>query len=187
MSAYDPEENTGMLSGRSNPKPVMVGRAPQWFYAGVLILGAIALIVIGSESAGLIAPQTPVFAPAAPPAAITVDVNTGGSAGGAAAADEPDFREMFTKKEYMVPMRDGVKLYVATFTPKLKPQELPTPRPMLISRTPYSCAPYGEDQYPAGQSRSELKNYFNEGWIFVRCDVRGRYASEGNFVQVWPL
>ena len=46
-----------------------------------------------------------------------------------------------------------------------------------VSRsTPYSCAPYGEDQYPAGQSRSEMKNYFNEGWIFVRCDVRGRYA-----------
>ena len=94
MSAYDPEENTGMLSGRSNPKPVMVGRAPQWFYAGVLILGIIGLALMGGESAGLmITTEPPVFA------AITVDVNTGGGVGGAAAADdEPDFREMFTKK-----------------------------------------------------------------------------------------
>ena len=31
-----------------------------------------------------------------------------------------------------------------------------------------------------------MQHYFDEGWIFVRADVRGRYASEGLFVQMTP-
>ena len=37
---------------------------------------------------------------------------------GAATATETTVRELYTKREHMVPMRDGVKLFVAVFTPK---------------------------------------------------------------------
>ena len=46
----------------------------------------------------------------------------------------------YEKNEYMVPMRDGVKLYTAVYTPVDKGQEYP----FLLKRTPYSCNPYGE-------------------------------------------
>ena len=77
---------------------------------------------------------------------------------------------------------------VAVYTPKAQgfAAEPQAPMPMLMSRTPYSCAPYGEDQFPTGQSRGDMQHYFDEGWIFVRADVRGRYASEGLFVQMTP-
>ena len=175
-----------MLSGRRADKVVVSSSGPRWFYAGILLLGVVALLVLGGADVPGLAP---IAAPA--PAPLTVeftDVDYGGStASSGGAANEPDFRERFTKKEHMIPMRDGVKLFVAVYTPKLGADGLPPPpMPMLLSRTPYSCSPYGEDQYPTGRSRGEMQHYFEEGWIFVRCDVRGRYASEGLFVQMTP-
>ena len=186
------DERMGMISGRPST-PVMVGRAPRWFYAGVLVLGAAAILMLGLSGSGSggsftyggTAPPPP--APPAPVVApLTVEVNQ--APGATTPVDEPDFREMFTKREHMIPMRDGVRLYVAIYSPKAQgfAAELPAPMPMLMSRTPYSCAPYGEDQFPTGQSRGEMQHYFDEGWIFVRADVRGRYASEGLFVQMTP-
>ena len=50
--------------------------------------------------------------------------------------------DRFTKREHMIPMRDGVKLYVAVYTPKTQAlaAEPPAPMPMLMSRTP--CLPH---------------------------------------------
>jgi hypothetical protein len=53
-------------------------------------------------------------------------------------------RENYTKKEYMIPMRDGVQLFTAVYIPK----DTTTLPPIIMMRTPYSCAPYGEDGYP---------------------------------------
>ena len=86
-----------------------------------------------------------------------------------------------TKKEYMIPMRDGVKLFTAVYTPK----DHENPAPILMVRTPYSCAPYGEDKSP----RFVLPNfrrYYVSGYIIVYQDVRGRYMSEGEFENVRP-
>src|SRR5205823_4465193 len=52
----------------------------------------------------------------------------------------------------------------------------------LMQRTPYSVAPYGVDNYPSRLGPSEL--FSNEGFIFAYQDVRGRYLSEGAFVDV---
>src|SRR5512135_3519479 len=50
----------------------------------------------------------------------------------------------YNKHEYMIPMRDGVKLFTAVYTPKDTTQNYP----IILNRTPYSSAPYGENLYP---------------------------------------
>jgi putative CocE/NonD family hydrolase len=44
--------------------------------------------------------------------------------------------------------------------------------------------PYGEDKYPAKLGPSE--HFIKANYIFVNQDVRGRFASEGEFVHVTP-
>ena len=90
-------------------------------------------------------------------------------------------RSTYTKYEYMVPMRDGVRLFTAVYAPKDASQQYP----FLLTRTPYSVSPYGVDQYPAQLGPSE--HFQKEGFIFVYQDARGRYMSEGEFQQVRPF
>lgn len=89
-------------------------------------------------------------------------------------------RGNYTKFEYMIPMRDGVKLFTAVYVPKDDAQTYP----FMLMRTPYSCAPYGVDKYPDSLRPGE--RYTRSGYIFVYQDVRGRWASEGEFVNVRP-
>ncbi len=86
----------------------------------------------------------------------------------------------YTKYEYRVPMRDGVRLFTSVYVPK----ESPEPLPILMSRTPYSVAPYGADQYRASLGPSE--RFAKEKFIFVYQDVRGRYQSEGKWIEMTP-
>ena len=89
-------------------------------------------------------------------------------------------KDNYTKKEVMIPMRDGVKLFTAIYEPKDNSQAYP----ILMERTPYSCSPYGEDKFPGrlGPNSDLMK----EKYIFVYQDVRGRYKSEGNFQEMTP-
>src|ERR1700688_1757261 len=87
-------------------------------------------------------------------------------------------RAHYTKYDYRIPMRDGVKLFTSVYVPKDATQ----PQPIMMQRTPYSVAPYGIDNYPRNLGPSEL--FTKEGFIFVYQDVRGRYLSEGTFVDV---
>ncbi|MEO8233315.1 MAG: CocE/NonD family hydrolase [Ignavibacteriota bacterium] len=89
-------------------------------------------------------------------------------------------RENYDKKEYMIEMRDGVKLFTSVYTPKDKSKQYP----ILLTRTPYSCSPYGEDKYSGFLGAS--KEFVDEGFIFVIQDVRGRYMSEGLFDNMRP-
>jgi putative CocE/NonD family hydrolase len=93
---------------------------------------------------------------------------------------ESYIRLHYTKHEYMVPMRDGVKLMTVVFVPK----ETGKAYPILMKRTPYNVAPYGEEKYPSKLGPSE--HFVRAGYIFVNQDVRGRFASEGQFIQVTP-
>ncbi len=86
----------------------------------------------------------------------------------------------YTKYEYQIPMRDGKRLFTAVYVPKDDSQKYP----MLLKRTPYSVRPYGADQYPDNLGPSAL--FGKEGYIFVYQDVRGRWMSEGDFVQMRP-
>jgi putative CocE/NonD family hydrolase len=89
-------------------------------------------------------------------------------------------RARYTKYEFNVPMRDGVRLFTAVYVPKDASQRYP----FLITRTPYSVAPYGVDNYPRAVGPSQ--SFEKEGFIFVYQDARGRYMSEGEFLQVHP-
>ncbi len=87
----------------------------------------------------------------------------------------------YTKKEVMIPMRDGVKLFTTMYIPKDAAEK----HPILITRTPYSCAPYGENNFTAIWN-SPRKYFFKENYIYVIQDVRGRWMSEGIFEDVRP-
>src|SRR5512140_2888812 len=56
-------------------------------------------------------------------------------------------RDTYTKFEYKVAMRDGVKLFTSVYIPKDVFTDGKT-YPVMMSRTPYSVRPYGADQYP---------------------------------------
>jgi putative CocE/NonD family hydrolase len=87
-------------------------------------------------------------------------------------------RSHYTKFDFRIPMRDGVKLFTSVYVPKDTTQQYP----FLMQRTPYSVAPYGIDNYPTNLGPSEL--FTKEGFIFVYQDVRGRYLSDGTFIDV---
>jgi len=89
-------------------------------------------------------------------------------------------RENYTKREVYIPMRDGVRLFTAIYEPKDKSQKYP----ILLNRTPYSVAPYGEDKFKESLGPNEL--FAREGYIFVYQDVRGRWMSEGKYENVRP-
>ncbi len=90
-------------------------------------------------------------------------------------------KENFTKIDTTITMRDGVKLYTIIYIPKDQSQK----HPFLMERTPYSVAPYGEDNYARrlGPNTELMK----ENYIFVYQDVRGRYMSEGVNLEVTPF
>jgi len=87
----------------------------------------------------------------------------------------------YTKKEVSIPMRDSVKLFTSIYIPKDNTEK----HPLLIKRTPYSCYPYGTKF--GSYWHSYQKEYFSENYIIVTQDVRGRWMSEGQFVDVRPF
>jgi len=91
-----------------------------------------------------------------------------------------DVKANYTKMEYMIPMRDGVKLYTQVYIPKDESQKYP----FLLIRTPYSIGYYGADNYR--RILGSNNNYSREGFIFVYQDVRGKFKSEGKFIVMKP-
>ncbi len=99
---------------------------------------------------------------------------------GAAAQGLEYVKAHYTKFEYRIPMRDGVKLFTAVYVPKDDSQTYP----FLLNRTPYTVAPYGADQYKT--DLGPWPQFAKEGYIFVYQDVRGRFMSEGEYVNMRP-
>jgi putative CocE/NonD family hydrolase len=79
----------------------------------------------------------------------------------------------YTKKEVHIKMRDGASLYTAIYTPKDHSKKYP----IIMQRTPYSCAPYGATEFKKSIGPSETM--MKEGYIVVYQDVRGRWMSDG--------
>jgi uncharacterized protein len=99
---------------------------------------------------------------------------------GMAQEEGSDVRDNYIKHEYRVPMRDGKRLFTAVYAPR----DTSRSYPFLLNRTPYSVAPYGADSYLRTLGPSE--EFQKAGYIFVYQDVRGRYMSEGKFVEMRP-
>lgn len=113
----------------------------------------------------------------APPPA--VPAATASSPAAPAAPTKLDIRERYTKYEYRIPMRDGVRLFTAVYVPKDSGEKYP----ILLRRSPYSCRPYGVEQYPDKLVSDPLTK---SGYIFAFQDVRGRWASEGELENMRP-
>jgi uncharacterized protein len=93
-----------------------------------------------------------------------------------------EIRARYTKYEFRIPMRDGAKLFTAVYVPK---DAAPSKTyPFLIERTPYSVGPYGSDNYP--KRLGPARSFVADGFIFVYQDVRGRFQSDGTFIEVTP-
>ena len=90
-------------------------------------------------------------------------------------------REPYTKFEYRIPMRDGVKLYTIVYVPTDASDA--NRYPILLKRTPFSIAPYGDAQAKLLGPNAYV---MRDKYIFAYQDIRGRYMSEGKFVVMRP-
>jgi putative CocE/NonD family hydrolase len=93
-----------------------------------------------------------------------------------------DVAAHYAKHEYKISMRDGAHLFTAVYVPK-DASSLQS-YPLLMTRTPYGIAPYGEDKFP--KQLGPGAKFAQDGFIFVYQDVRGRNMSEGTFVEMRP-
>jgi putative CocE/NonD family hydrolase len=83
----------------------------------------------------------------------------------------------YQRSDYMIPMRDGIKLHTVV----LKPADITTPLPFLIQRTPYGVDGTNRASFSGGRPELAL-----DGYIYVAQDIRGRFKSEGEFVMSRP-
>ncbi|MDQ0462445.1 putative CocE/NonD family hydrolase [Caulobacter ginsengisoli] len=91
----------------------------------------------------------------------------------------------YIKREVMIPMRDGVKLYTVLVIPTGAKAA-----PMLLTRTPYNA----KKRVERNRSPSMLATlpqgdevFTADGYIRVFQDVRGKYKSQGDYVVTRPL
>ena len=91
----------------------------------------------------------------------------------------------YERREVMIPMRDGVKLFTVIVVPKGASRA-----PMIMTRTPYNAgrraarnaSPHMLATLPQGD-----EVFVADGYIRVFQDVRGKYGSEGDYVLTRPL
>ena len=94
----------------------------------------------------------------------------------------------YTRRDVMIPMRDGVKLHTVILVPKGA-----THAPILFTRTPYNATEM-TSHAESSHLGPILEGYDNatdviveDGYIRVVQDIRGKYGSEGDFVMNRPL
>jgi putative CocE/NonD family hydrolase len=94
----------------------------------------------------------------------------------------------YVRREVMIPMRDGVKLYTLILIPRGAQRA-----PILLTRTPY-----GADERIAKTDSAHLGTVIgdndvaddmmlNGDYIRVFQDIRGKHKSEGDYVMTRPL
>jgi putative CocE/NonD family hydrolase len=94
----------------------------------------------------------------------------------------------YERREVMIPMRDGVRLFTVILVPKGASHA-----PILLTRTPYSANQLTRNA-PSSHLASSLYGYDNAtdviiegGYIRVIQDIRGKYGSEGDYVMNRPI
>ena len=91
----------------------------------------------------------------------------------------------YTKRELMIPMRDGVKLYTVLIIPKGARDA-----PILLTRTPYNAkksAARNLSPYAAATGSQMDEPFLDDGYIRAYQDVRGKHESQGDYVLTRPL
>ena len=92
-------------------------------------------------------------------------------------SNTPDVAGQYQAKEFMIPMRDGIRLHTLVYSPKTRT----APLPFLIHRSPY-----GWDS-AAQFINAALSDLARDEYFLVFQDIRGRYKSEGQFVMQRPV
>ncbi|WP_254606606.1 CocE/NonD family hydrolase [Sphingomonas bacterium] len=144
---------------------------------------------------GTTPPAAPASTPATPDTAGTtpagVQPKDAGTSAQAAAGDipakftPPGADQDYVKREVMIPMRDGVKLYtVIVYAKNL------TNAPIVLTRTPYNA----KGRANRADSALEIstlpladEQFVRQGYIRVYQDIRGKYGSEGDYVVTRPV
>ncbi|MGM0529682.1 MAG: CocE/NonD family hydrolase [Bacteroidota bacterium] len=90
-------------------------------------------------------------------------------------------RKIYNKEELYIEMRDGIKLFTSVYSPKNPSGE----SPVLLFRTPYNAEGGGKEAF--NHFVSIYHRFLKENYILVFQDVRGRYMSEGEYVNVRPF
>ncbi|TXC70162.1 CocE/NonD family hydrolase [Sphingomonas ginsenosidivorax] len=97
----------------------------------------------------------------------------------------PTAAQDYVKREVMIPMRDGTKLYTVIVYPKGV-----TNAPIVLTRTPYNA----KGRANRSDSSSILATlplademFVKAGYIRVYQDIRGKYGSEGDYVVTRPV
>jgi uncharacterized protein len=94
----------------------------------------------------------------------------------------------YTRREMMIPMRDGTKLHTVILIPKGAKNA-----PILLTRTPYNATELTSHSYSSHLGPSlngyddALEVILEGGYVRVVQDVRGKYGSEGDYVMNRPL
>ena len=91
-----------------------------------------------------------------------------------------EIKKIYDKEEVYIKMRDGIELFTSIYSPGDQVED----SPILLFRTPYNAEAGGKDAY--NFFVSIYHRFLEEGYILVFQDVRGRYMSEGDFVNVRP-
>jgi uncharacterized protein len=94
----------------------------------------------------------------------------------------------YTKREVMIPMRDGIKLQTVILIPREAHRA-----PILLSRTPYGAtARIAKNASAHLNALLDSNDVADEavlygGYIRVVQDVRGKHGSEGDYIMTRPL
>ncbi|MEO7276566.1 MAG: CocE/NonD family hydrolase [Sphingomicrobium sp.] len=91
----------------------------------------------------------------------------------------------YERREVMIPMRDGVKLYTVLILPKGA-----RGAPIMLDRTPYSAnsaTSRGSGPLPENILSPLSSELVRAGYIVAFEDVRGKYGSQGDYVMNRPL
>jgi len=89
-------------------------------------------------------------------------------------------KEIYNKEEVYIEMRDGTRLFTSIYSPKESTEK----SPILLFRTPYNAEGQGKDAF--NYFVSIYHRFIKEGYILAFQDVRGRFMSEGEYVNVRP-
>lgn len=95
----------------------------------------------------------------------------------------------YSKREVMIPMRDGISLFTAIYEPLSRndvESDAQVAKPIIMMRTPYSIAPYEEPGFSSNIWK-KFSVYAENGYVIVLQNVRGRFLSEGIYENIRPF
>ncbi|MEM9897917.1 MAG: CocE/NonD family hydrolase [Pseudomonadota bacterium] len=94
---------------------------------------------------------------------------------------DADIESRYTRRDEMIAMRDGVRLYTEIYAPV----DQEGPLPVILLRTPYQAS--SKDGSHTHYFDSAFRELAKDKYIFAVQDARGRFKSEGDFVWNRPV